>query len=68
MPGRKKVVTSLTEVGHGCVDCAAYDFPMRKQPCAGCKNWSEWTPSQKYLDRMALNARMELEITRRKGK
>lgn len=69
MPERKKTAPSPTEVGHGCVDCASYETPMKKLPCARCKNWSSWNPSEKYLDRMALRKQIKLEIiNRRKGK
>ncbi len=66
MPGRKRATPSPTEVGHGCVDCAAYELSMQRKPCAGCKNWSEWTPCQRYLDRMALRKKIEREITNRR--
>lgn len=66
MPGRKKAALSHIEIGHGCVDCVAYELPMQKKPCSGCKNWSGWEPSQKYLDMMALRAKMEREITNRR--
>lgn len=62
MPARKKLAPSSTEVGHGCVDCAAYELSMQRKPCSGCKKWSEWTPSQKHLDRMALRKKIEREI------
>lgn len=65
MPGRKKVIPSPIEVGHGCVDCASYVLPMNRLPCSKCKKWSGWTPSQKYLDMMALRKKIEREIMNR---
>lgn len=68
MPGRKKATQSPLEVGHGCVDCVAYELPMQRKPCSGCKNWSGWEPSQKYLDTITLRRQIEAEITNRRKK
>lgn len=65
MPTHKNAALSPMEVGHGCVDCASYVLPTNKPPCSKCKKWSEWKPGQKYLDRMDLRRKIELEITNR---
>ena len=30
------------DVRHGCVDCLHRDAPVAKEPCKGCKRWSNW--------------------------
>lgn len=68
MSGRKQAAPAHAGVGRGCVDCAAYELPMQKKPCLGCRNWNGWTPSQKYLEMMALRVTIEAEITNRRKK
>ena len=30
------------EVKNGCCSCTHYKLPMSKEPCKGCKRWSNW--------------------------